>query len=1550
MKIISLFLLLQYASSALTCRRSTLDIEWWQTYFEEAQYAFRWSDARITEWSNGFVDPPTTVNGDHCEDTGLQMDILRTSGFNGNTITHEANLEAPIKIHIKLRVPCSEYWEWSEDAHAFHYDVQVFDIYGIRLGALYDDNSNFQAKPIQVKTYGRAGFHPNENGVIMNGTVFADQYGEDNFHELIFDIQLAKVQIFYNGMLLETSQTPAILGSGAIILYGGILDQMVMQHYIEVNYNLVIEDNSCISTCDAKYDCNDRGVPQKATNSQGHCGCQCYADERGKWDSFDCLNIVYKKIGTFRDCTNEANGEFDFDFVECANRCENDSKCSLFASDSISGKCKIWQTCIATTDGWFNLYQMERVCHVSLEKFRNQNHLEDSTFANDDIWMFIEIPTENFELTNIEFHQSVGACASFDIPGHASCQKYYWTYADVGCLRMYTGRFPLQDVWDGRYVNYLGFEEIGNRLISTISITVDRHEFAAGTIIRGQEVVSFPWKLVLNTITTLDLALEPADKCSLQYVRCLPCEICSDGACAPDPGKNGFTCDDGNDLTSDDMCFDGNCEGTPICDCPTCQTCLLEERLNAQEVRCVADFSKEGQPCNDGVSFTSDDICTQGQCRGVIQSPCQCGSRSCDGQFCCRNSGCDQSDLILPQCAQGGCDQTDALEPTCDGGNCNQDSAIRPTCKGGNCSQVGAISPACDGGECDQLDASNPDCAGGQCPGNCEFTALVQCGCKTCSRGRCLNDPPYLPRDTPCAFGDGVCSLVGVCNIFPTTNPTTSEPTREPSPTPTDEMEFEITHNCQYIGTNNEQYVSRNIMPLYHHLFVGRISFFTKCDYENERVTLDVYDGITYSDETYFATYHFENGVCQEVEFPDGPDSKMFRWDDHVCNPEMADISKSPTASVPTKAPSELVVSSATHTACELHPCPGEPGSNVCRRKYGEMVVLDVMMNSTDVILGGLMDTSVDLSENGRECVCLSGYDKWYDVCTKNFCFGVTCPPCQTCIDGECFPKTSWNGKQQRCSQCEVCEEGTCIPNSEMACDIACNPCGCEGEPGFVGCGECQTCKNGACIANSSKEGHVCDDGLGSDDATCANGICGGSGGEYNILKEILLLESSSQSTDMRSTESYVNVRAQTTLEHPWKMVKPHGNFSISAPVNIIHAEFHIARDCEVAWGSNCEQEFLLFFIVHGACTQARYDIFLTFYDTNAHQDAYKNLKYFLNLTPSGGCGAILQEEKLTLQATVTECDEDGCEEERDVYIIGERLEFDISIQRPCDANPNANCPPIESVEMTALVMQPEEKPSIVLLGLDAVEWAEDLDLQYELDGTEITWSILLDENRFAFSKETEITFINTIVINYGSGRRRRLAVATPIGYDHAQKIKVEPYTCDHNEFGGNTNKSQTYVREGEEITVICPNNNDKTYGVLCTANGWASDPRILKGCQEEQTDPYEEYDDWLIWEQDWFPIACAIIIIICVGSCLGRCFCTRTKVTKIEREGGYTGGRRGSKRRSSRRESSRGSMRGSMRQSKRQSMNRGSIHRGSMRASIRRNSRRGSHYHDVYE
>ena len=66
---------------------------------------------------------------------------------------------------------------------------------------------------------------------------------------------------------------------------------------------------------------------------------------------------------------------------------------------------------------------------------------------------------------------------------------------------------------------------------------------------------------------------------------------------------------------------------------------------------------------------------------------------------------------------------------------------------------------------------------------------------------------------------------------------------------------------------------------------------------------------------------------------------------------------------------------------------------------------------------------------------------------------------------------------------------------------------------------------------------------------------------------------------------------------------------------------------------------------------------------------------------------------------------------------------------------------------MTALVMQPEEKPSIVLLGLDAVEWAEDLDLQYELDGTEITWSILLDENHFAFSKETEITFINTIVV-----------------------------------------------------------------------------------------------------------------------------------------------------------------------------------------------------------
>ena len=68
---------------------------------------------------------------------------------------------------------------------------------------------------------------------------------------------------------------------------------------------------------------------------------------------------------------------------------------------------------------------------------------------------------------------------------------------------------------------------------------------------------------------------------------------------------------------------------------------------------------------------------------------------------------------------------------------------------------------------------------------------------------------------------------------------------------------------------------------------------------------------------------------------------------------------------------------------------------------------------------------------------------------------------------------------------------------------------------------------------------------------------------------------------------------------------------------------------------------------------------------------------------------------------------------------------------------------------MTALVMQQEEEPSIVLLGLDAVEWAEDLDLQYDLDGNEITWSILLDENHFAFSKETDITFINTIVVTF---------------------------------------------------------------------------------------------------------------------------------------------------------------------------------------------------------
>ena len=96
---------------------------------------------------------------------------------------------------------------------------------------------------------------------------------------------------------------------------------------------------------------------------------------------------------------------------------------------------------------------------------------------------------------------------------------------------------------------------------------------------------------------------------------------CFRGQCPPLVNRpNGTSCDDDDPLTDDDVCTDGVCAGTNycldvICDAPN--QCQLEARC----VRgtCVYDAKAPDTPCDDGDDATDFDYCFEGECAGIFQ-------------------------------------------------------------------------------------------------------------------------------------------------------------------------------------------------------------------------------------------------------------------------------------------------------------------------------------------------------------------------------------------------------------------------------------------------------------------------------------------------------------------------------------------------------------------------------------------------------------------------------------------------------------------------------------------------------------------------------------------------------------------------------------------------------------------------------------------------------------------------------------------------------------------------------------------------------------------
>ena len=236
--------------------------------------------------------------------------------------------------------------------------------------------------------------------------------------------------------------------------------------------------------------------------------------------------------------------------------------------------------------------------------------------------------------------------------------------------------------------------------------------------------------------------------------QCLAVDECTaDGQCLYLPVALGTPCDDGDPSTVFDAC-DGTeqCIGTShqctnVEQCPDQGTCVLS--VTCPDGSCLYEFGPAGMGCDDGNEVSTEDVCdAQGKCAGKFPD-CDPGDPDCIvcwkdedclpvGEFVCQNPGVpgalcvktcswvtdcppefcvDEENFQTWWCFDGLCGFLEVewcgFDAYCEGGVCQQtcspEVCFEGCCKGGKC-QPGTEDTACGSG-------------GGPC-GNCITTFL----------------------------------------------------------------------------------------------------------------------------------------------------------------------------------------------------------------------------------------------------------------------------------------------------------------------------------------------------------------------------------------------------------------------------------------------------------------------------------------------------------------------------------------------------------------------------------------------------------------------------------------------------------------------------------------------------------------------------------------------------------------------------------------------------------------------------------------------------------
>lgn len=254
--------------------------------------------------------------------------------------------------------------------------------------------------------------------------------------------------------------------------------------------------------------------------------------------------------------------------------------------------------------------------------------------------------------------------------------------------------------------------------------------------------------------------------------------------CVLEPKKEGKVCNDGDPCTSDDVCDNGSCEGTPKCD-ETEGKCETEVCLAGTCLTWV-------KPCDDG-SVCTVDACEGGLCAYTAVGPAECNDDDpCTSDSCDKDEGCQhvwvtalgdgtlcecQSDAdclqITPQtvCSSVACVESQCfLLPHLDGTPCEEDGPCGGAgeCSGGTCK----IGDLCDDGNPCTINACllGPD--GPACihPDACDDGNLcTKDGCD--ADGGCKNDDVVCEDDESCTMSfcdpqSGDCAhIFGGCEL-----------------------------------------------------------------------------------------------------------------------------------------------------------------------------------------------------------------------------------------------------------------------------------------------------------------------------------------------------------------------------------------------------------------------------------------------------------------------------------------------------------------------------------------------------------------------------------------------------------------------------------------------------------------------------------------------------------------------------------------------------------------------------------------------------------------